>query len=244
MVNSGLSSTAPATTRAACFELAPGAGWRFRRWASQRVVAGMTDRSCEVAAILSRLSGGVSTIEAEQVHGGSLAVVERLRAGSQPIAGCDALLTNVPGVALLVRSADCLPMFFADTVQQIIGIAHVGWRGLAARLPQRVVAAFRHVYQSRANALAVAIGPAIRHCCYEVGPEFAELFGSFVHERSGRRTCDLAGVAIDQLRRCGIAADRILDAQRCTACDPQRWYSVRREGESAGRLTSLIMLRA
>ena len=158
------------------------------------------------------------------------------------VPGCDALLTAAPGVALLIRTADCLPIFFADPARGVVGIAHAGWRGLAAGLPARVVAAFRHAHRSRIEELQVAIGPAIRACCYEVGPEFAERFGPFVQERGGRRTCDLIGLAIDQLRRCGIPPGHIMDTGHCTACELQHWYSLRREGPTTGRLTSLIMV--
>lgn len=163
---------------------------------------------------------------------------------TQPVGGADALLTDVAGVALMIRTADCLPILFADSARGAVGIAHAGWRGLAAALPARVVAAFRHAYHSRAEDVRIAIGPAIRACCYEVGQEFVARFGAFVRERGGRRTCDLVGIAVDQLRRCGIRPDRITDPGQCTACHLERWYSLRREGPATGRLTSLILLRS
>jgi YfiH family protein len=159
------------------------------------------------------------------------------------VPGCDALLTHAAGTALLVRTADCLPLFFAEPRRGVVGLAHAGWRGLAASLPARVVAAFRHLYHVPAEALAVAIGPAIRACCYEVGPEFAERFGPFVQQRGGRRTCDLIGAAREALRRCGVRPDRVTDTGACTACDVRRWFSLRREGPATGRLTSIILLR-
>jgi len=213
-------------------------------------VAGLTSRHVEASRLLQDLHPSATMVEAEQVHGSSIAVIAHApppagMAGNTPTAvpGCDALLTHVAGVALGVRTADCLPLFFADPGRGAVGIAHVGWRGLVGHLPARVVAAFRHVYQTWPRELAVAIGPAIRACCYEVGPEFAGQFGPFVQERGARRTCDLVGVAVDQLRRCGVRTGQILDTGQCTACDVQRWYSLRQEGPATGRLTSLIMLR-
>ena len=230
-----------------------GGGWRLRRWASGRVVAGVTGRSLDGAQLLRAFHPSARAVEAEQVHGSSLAVIACVGAApradapgpvaSQIVPGCDALLTHAAGTALLVRTADCLPIFFADPRRGVVGLAHAGWRGLAASLPTRVVAAFCHVYHVPAEALHVAIGPAIRACCYEVGPEFAERFGPFVQERGGRRTCDLVGAACDELRRCGVRPDRVADTRQCTACDLRRWFSLRREGPSTGRLTSLIVLR-
>lgn len=219
-------------------------GWWLRGWASHRIVAATTSRQINAATLLQAAGGGVVSIEAEQVHGGSVAIIPGLVGRVHiPVPGCDALITNASGVALLIRTADCLPIFFADASRGVVGLAHAGWRGLAAQLPARVVAACRHAYQSRAEELQVAIGPAIRRCCYEVGPEFAARFGPFIGVQEGRRTCDLVGVAVDQLRRCGVDPARIVDTQRCTACETTRWFSLRREGSSTGRLTSIIMVR-
>ena len=222
-----------------------GGGWRLGHWASPRVIAGVTSRRVEAHDLLRELVPSALSVEAEQVHGGSLAVVygAGARAWAFPVPGCDALITATPGLALRIRTADCLPMLFAAPARGVIGIAHAGWRGLAASLPARVVAAFRHVFHASAGELSVAIGPAIRPCCYEVGPEFQERFGPFMEERDGRRTCNLIAAAVEQLRACGVRAGRIFDAQRCTACEPREWFSLRREGQETGRLTSFILLQ-
>ena len=218
-------------------------GWRLNGWASARIVAGITSRHLDSARLLRSLRAPAVTVEAEQVHGSSIAIIGRASVTPQIVPGCDALLTGLAGVTLFIRTADCLPVFFAAPSRGVVGLAHAGWRGLAADLPARMVAAVRHVYHARADELWVAIGPAIRSCCYDVGPEFRGRFGPFVHERGGRRTCDLVSAALDQLRRCGVRSDRVLDTQQCTACDIQRWFSLRQEGPSTGRLTSLIMLQ-
>lgn len=219
-------------------------GWWFRRWAAPRIMAGVTDRSMDVQALVQRLPAPpAKLVQAQQVHGGSVAIIEGVASATCSIAGCDALVTRQPGVALLIRTADCLPILLADPAKAVIGIIHAGWRGLAARLPMRVVSAFRQAYRSEPQALHVAIGPAIHACCYDVGPEFSERFGSFVRRRAGRRTCDLIGVAIHQLQRCGVPRHRIVDSGQCTGCDLRRWYSVRKEGDATGRMTSLILVR-
>lgn len=233
-----------AASRSPAFlEERPQRGWWFQGWASARVAAGITDRAITHTALLPHGRPVTACLEGEQVHGASVAAIERLRQTAAPIAGCDALLTRLPGLALMVRTADCLPLFFCDPARDVVGIAHAGWRGLAASLPIRVIGALRHVYHSRVDELHVAIGPSIRACCYDVGPEVAAHFGPFVRQHQGRRTCDLIGVAIDQLTRCGVAPERIVDSGRCTSCEVDRWFSLRREGPSTGRLTALIMLR-
>ena len=221
-----------------------GGGWRLNGWASPRVIAGVTSRQVDAGQLLQELAPSALSVEAEQIHGSGIAVISGVRAWAAAVPGCDALLTATPGLALRIRTADCLPLFFAAPGRGLIGIAHAGWRGLASSLPARVVAAFRHVFHARAEELSVAIGPAIRACCYEVGPEFRGRFGPFVQERPGRRTCDLIAAAVEQLCACGVRAERIFDAQRCTACEPQRWFSLRREGQQTGRLTSFILLKS
>ena len=112
-------------------------GWWYRRWASARIFAGVTDRFTSVDQLLDWLPFQASTVELDQVHGGSLAVIEAPPKTRGRIAGCDALLTRQPGVALLVRTADCLPLVIADPSRGVVGIVHAGWRGLAAGLPLR-----------------------------------------------------------------------------------------------------------
>ena len=207
------------------------------------MAAGIADRSADPSRFMDRLRAPAGAVEGEQVHGASIAVVGRGAQGIQAVAGCDALLTNAVGLALRVRTADCLPIFFAAPLQGAVGLAHAGWRGVALALPARVVAAFRRTYHSRPETLQVAIGPAIRVCCYEVGPEFDGRFGRFVQECGGRRMCDLIGAAIEQLRASGVRPDRIVDTRQCTACEAQRWFSLRRQGPATGRLTSFIVVR-
>ena len=232
-----------AATESSILREGPPGLWRLTGWGPSWVTAGIVGPPAELSQLLPHLPGARGVVQAEQVHGSSLAVVQHARELTQPVAGCDALLTNVSGLGLVIRTADCLPIFFLDPARRAVGLAHAGWRGLAAGLPLRMVAAFRHQYHSRLQDLRVAIGPAVRSCCYEVGPEFERFFGPFVQASSGRRTCDLPAAAIAQLLGAGVRRDRILDSAICTACDLRTWFSLRREGPATGRLTSLILLR-
>lgn len=217
--------------------------WRVTFPQGRAVLAGVTDRSANLENLRAHLTGVPQIVTAQQVHGASVAAVETAEPPANPIPGCDALLTQSAGVAVVVRSADCLPLFLWDPVRQAGGVVHAGWRGLAQFLPIRAVNALRTRYHSRPEDLRVAIGPAIHRCCYEVGEEFAASFGPFVRRQDGRWTCDLIGYTVQQLLSTGVRASHLRDSGLCTACDTGRWYSVRREGDATGRMLSFLVIR-
>ena len=94
--------------------------------------------------------------------------------GSRP-AG-DALLTDQPGLLLSVRAADCMPILVADTRRRAIAAVHAGWRGALQRIVEKAVGEMRRAFDSDPADLVAAIGPSIRACCYEVGPEVVDAF--------------------------------------------------------------------
>lgn len=217
--------------------------WRLNGWDARGIWTGIVDRRTDPSTLRSHLPQGIRSVQAEQVHGGSVALVDRSLDFPTPIAGCDALLTRLGGTALLIRSADCLPLFVSDPIRRAIGIAHVGWRGCAAALPMRLVGAFRRAFNSRPTELRVAFGPAMRACCYDVSATFAQWCGeSFVRFRNGRRTFDLVGLVRHQLLASGVTSAHIMDSGICTAHHTDLWYSVRREGDATGRIISSITL--
>jgi len=214
------------------------------------VFAGITDRTLDARAFLGELGEGrlpaplnrrLRVVQAEQVHGASIAVVGPQTTIDDPIPGSDALLTREPELVLVVRTADCLPLVLSDPAGGTVGIAHAGWRGLRQQLAVRLIQAASLGCGSRPSDLWVTIGPAVRACCYEVGRDFPADFGPFVRQVNGRLVCDLVACATDQLLRAGVRRTRIRDAAACTACEGGRWYSVRRDGESTGRLLSFVV---
>ncbi|MEX2212050.1 MAG: polyphenol oxidase family protein [Gaiellaceae bacterium] len=151
-----------------------------------------------------------------QVHG---TVVNRAVAGRRGVPG-DGLWTDEPGVPMLKVTADCLPIALARTNgTPALCLVHAGWRGLAEGVVEAGVAALD-------GPVAAMVGPGIGPCCYEVGPEVAELFG----ER-GRRL-DLRAAAERALRAAGVASVEHVDL--CTSCD-ERFFSHRRYRGVTGR---------
>lgn len=116
----------------------------------------------------------------QQVHGSHVALVGDADAGrgmlpEQPsIQGCDAMVTNTPGLYMLALSADCPPVFFYDPARRAIGLAHSGWKGTVARISARVVEEMGRQFGSHPEDIVAVVGPGIGPCCYKVGPNVVE----------------------------------------------------------------------
>ncbi len=141
----------------------------------------------------------------------------------------DAQVTNLPDVACVVRVADCLPVALIS--REAVGVAHAGWRGLAAGVLEATVDAVR---AAGGQEIQAAIGPGARVCCYEAGDEVHAAFAG-IGERARQGThADLAAVATTLLERAGVT--EIHDTGLCTMCAPEGLlWSHRREGAAAGR---------
>lgn len=150
----------------------------------------------------------------------------------------DALLEDLPGAVVAVKTADCIPILLADERNRAVAAVHAGWRGTAARIAQRAVEAMGRRFGSLPAGLHAAIGPGIGPCCYEIGPEVAAQFGHL-----GRTHLDLPAVNRRQLVEIGIPESRIYVCHFCTMCRADEFHSFRRDKEAAGRLYSFAGIR-
>jgi YfiH family protein len=184
-------------------------------------------------------------VRLRQVHSATV-VSER-----EPDAAADAIVSSDPGRVLTIRVADCVPLLVADCRTGAVAAVHAGWRGTAARIAAVTVARLAAEFGSRPGDLVAAVGPAIRPCCYEVGPEVRDAFRAagasgadlsawFRAGRGDRLQLDVPGANRDQLVDAGISASQIYDSGLCTACDPVLFHSYRRDKERAGRLVGYI----
>ncbi len=156
----------------------------------------------------------------------------------------DALVTDRPGRAIGVRTADCVPILLVDSRRRAVAAIHAGWRGTAAQIARRAVEKLQADYQTDPADLHAAIGSSIRSCCYEVSPEVAERFAdwpeSVLWPQNAKPRVDLARANVAQLAAAGVAADRIYDSGLCTSCDLAHFFSFRREPANPGRMLSVI----
>ena len=188
-------------------------------------------------------------VSPHQVHGASVAVVGKDHLGTvQP--AVDALVTTAPRVTLLMRFADCAPVVFFDRVRGVVGIAHAGWRGVAAGVVQATVCALRERLGCNPEDVWAGIGPTIGSCCYEVTADVAApvqaacpVETDVVHHKAhGKMTLDLPGAVRSQLLSVGVM--QIEDSGLCTACHLDQFYSHRAESGRTGRFGVAIGLLA
>ncbi|MDR7432663.1 MAG: peptidoglycan editing factor PgeF [Armatimonadota bacterium] len=179
-------------------------------------------------------------VEAEQVHGGAVVLVDGTTGGR--VSGADGLWTDRPGLVLRVRSADCLPVLVADPHTGRVAAVHAGWRGLSAGILSRLVQALCEA-GSRPEDLRCAVGPSVGPCCYEVDEPVRRALrgwpGAFRPGRPGRWQLDLREVGRAQLLSAGVLHGHVGVCTACTACEPEWFYSYRREGRT-GRLWALV----
>jgi len=110
-----------------------------------------------------------------QIHSDLIHCVAKLP--KEPLVG-DGLITCVPGVLLAIQTADCLPVILVDNKQRAVGVFHAGWRGTAKRIVEKGVGEMRRWFGTMPKNIKAAIGPGIRACCYDVGPEVRQQFES------------------------------------------------------------------
>lgn len=182
---------------------------------------------------------GNALATAGQTHGSR--VVEVTAAGHVP--SCDALLTRRSGLALAVSGADCLPVIYE--APGVVAAAHAGWRGMAAGICRHVVETLCAVAGAEPADIRAHLGPAIRRCCYEVGREVASRFPAEAVTNVGDSVhLDLAAAARVQLLGAGLRDAAIMDTAACTACDPDWYFSHRRDAGRTGRQWGLVTMRA
>lgn len=194
---------------------------------------------------------------AGQVHSGTVRVVsDRLRGSGSAdqenaVADTDAMVTDTPGICLIVLVADCVPMLFFDPARRAIGVAHAGWRGTLKSIASNTVSAMAEAFGSSPKNIMVGIGPSIGPCCYRVGPDVISQVKSVFRGRNdfivneskgGEGYLDLWKANLEWLLRAGIERNNIEIAGRCTCHEPGLFFSYRRQRGDTGRFAAGIML--
>lgn len=211
----------------------------------QRAAVGIN--RARVAASLGVLPDRLLTLH--QVHSADAVVADRDGWSEPPRA--DAAVTDLPGVAVAVLTADCAPVLFRDAEARVVGAAHAGWRGALGGILEATLAAMEQ-RGARRGSIRAAVGPCISCRAYEVGPEMRERFiaenpdyiSFFSAGRGDRYHFDLPGFVVARLTKAGVAEAAWIGV--CTYSDRDRFFSYRRATHAAepdyGRMISVIRL--
>jgi purine-nucleoside/S-methyl-5'-thioadenosine phosphorylase / adenosine deaminase len=207
---------------------------------------------------LAKAVGAVRVVTLAQVHGAAACVIRRGTPLPDGRPEADVVVSDAPDVGIAVRAADCVPLLMADRVTGAVAAVHAGWRGTAARACGAALTAMQREFGTHPRNIVAAIGPCIRPCCYQVGPDLVDAFaaaghGRYLidrwfstpppprgsHERSQLRL-DVAGANRDQLILAGVAEGQIYDVGLCTAMHLDVLTSYRAEKDNAGRIAGVI----
>ncbi|MBQ5399579.1 MAG: peptidoglycan editing factor PgeF [Ruminococcus sp.] len=163
----------------------------------------------------------------------------------------DALITNEKNVTLVTYYADCTPLFFVDTKNKAIGLAHAGWRGTVGRIGQKVVEKMTELYGTDPANLLCAIGPAISKCCYEVDKACADEFyklsdldnSKFIFPKENEKYyLDLLECNRQILTRAGVSEKNITISDLCTKCNSSLLWSHRATNGQRGTMCAMMSI--
>jgi len=162
---------------------------------------------------------------------------------------CDALITNTPGTALVVFTADCTPILLCDPVTGAVGAAHAGWRGTAAGIAEKTVKAMVAAYGCRPENIRAAIGPNIGVCCFQTDADvpnamtaaLGDAAAPFIRPKDSKYYVNLKEMNALFLRRAGVQQIEI--STECTACQPDRYWSHRIAGSDRGSQGAIIVCK-
>jgi polyphenol oxidase len=161
----------------------------------------------------------------------------------------DAIITSRQGPSIAVQVADCFPVLVTDPESGVVAAVHSGWRGTASRILFGTLQEVFQRFKCHPARLLVAIGPGIRTCCMQVGPEVAlALENAFqgdgiVIPQLGvqeKFLADLPRALAIQCWDAGIPPSRVFDLGACTRCRPDEFFSYRAEGKDGGRMMAVI----
>lgn len=201
---------------------------------------------------------------AEQVHGNEVVVVGLEEKGKgrtsreSAIQSKDGFITNEKGVVLCAQFADCVPLFFYDSVRHAAGLSHAGWKGSVLNISMATISLMTHTFGSQPSDIRAAIGPSIGVCCYEVDQTVADRVYSVLIENNasqqeqlevisgkpnGKYMLNLQELNRKLLQQAGILSSHIEVSQLCTSCSSDDFFSHRKEGGSTGRMVAWIGIR-
>jgi hypothetical protein len=193
-----------------------------------------------------------------QVHGDTIRVVSNKDKGKgivreSDIKSIDGLVTNIKGIGLTTFYADCVPLYFYDPIQGVIGMAHAGWKGTVIQIGVRMLELMGAEYSSNLNDILVGIGPSICENCFEVSDDVKKEFDLSFNDdiiakvvkkgvKQGKYYIDLKNTNRLLLEKAGIPAENIEVTHLCTMCHSDLFFSHRKSGINRGSQIGMMSL--
>lgn len=187
-----------------------------------------------------------------QTHGTNVAVVKKedVKKFSKTsyYEDTDALVTNVENVPLVTFFADCVPVFFVDTKNRAIGVAHAGWRGTNANIVKNVIDKMKEEYNTDPKDVICGIGQSIHKCCFLVDDDVYSIFNKtedyrkYIEKVGNKYSIDLQGINKHNLMIEGVQEENIEIDTYCTCCEKDIFFSHRREGVNRGTMAGFLSI--
>ena len=189
-----------------------------------------------------------SLVTGYQVHSDRVAIVGPDEKGAL-LPTTDALVTDSAEISLTLRFADCVPLFFFDPVRRVVALAHAGWKGTVNKIGSKVIDVFQTAYDSRSSDIIACIGPSIGPCCYQVGNDviqqveeaFPTATDLLLLQQDDSVHLDLWAANRLQLETSGVT--KIEEAEMCTVCHRDEFFSHRGDRGSTGRFGAFLALQ-
>jgi len=184
--------------------------------------------------------------------------IKVITSSTEDVSNCDALITNVKGVSLMLLYADCTPIILFSPEKNIVAVVHAGWRGTVQKIAPKTVQIMQDKFKVKTENILVAIGANIGKCCYPVAQEVAEqLENSLATKEFAIKSCyanifttneydnnlinvDLKRINVQQLINCGV--ENIDVSDQCTCCSNDIFFSYRAEKGNTGRHAAIASL--
>jgi len=187
-------------------------------------------------------------VHMRQIHSDKIIVVDPEQHNFENPPECDALITNLTNIPLMVMVADCTPVLFFDPSQRVIAVAHAGRTGAVKRIVAKTINRICDDFGSKVEDITVVLGPSIGACCYEVGEKIAnevkdEGYGFAVVDKNGSYYLEVNAIIHKQLNESGIKKEHIEDLNICNACENQDFFSYRADKQKTGRIAGVLMLK-
>ena len=188
-----------------------------------------------------------NVVPADQIHKDRVVVVNSTHKTSnfllnKKIKDADAIITNIKDIILISFYADCVPLYFYDIKNEVIGLAHSGWKGTIMEIGRKVIEKMSYIYNSNAKDILVGIGPSIGPNSFEVSLDVAKQFEKYksVKKINNKHFVDLWLANTIILQNAGILKDNIVVSNLDTYNNKELFFSYRRDNKNTGRMISCI----